>query len=136
MANFPNFASTPRANQSQISTANTARDGSGTLVDIVVAGASGTRIDQIKIKATGTTTAGMIRLFISDGTTNRLWKEIAVAAITPSGTVQSWESNDADLRTPAGDGTPLLALPSGYRLKAAPHNAETFNVLVTSGADF
>ncbi|NBX74718.1 MAG: hypothetical protein EBQ89_10555, partial [Alphaproteobacteria bacterium] len=71
MATDPNFAGTPLAGNAQISTANTNRDGTGTLGTVVTAGASGSRIEEIVIEATGTTTAGMIRLFLNDGTNTR-----------------------------------------------------------------
>jgi len=107
----------------QISTANTARDGSGTLVDIVTGAGNGTLIQRIEVIATGITTAGMVRLFLFDGTNNRLYVEIAVTAITPSGTVAAFSAS----LTPQ----PALPLKSGWKLKAAPHNGETFNVMAT-----
>jgi hypothetical protein len=109
----------------QISTANTNRDGTGTIGTVATAGAQGTLIELIRVKATGTTTAGMVRLYIHDGANARLLAEISVSAATPSATVQTFE----DELTPT---TPLV-LPSGYSLRASTHNAETFNVFAVGG---
>jgi hypothetical protein len=127
MATTAQYASTVRAAVAQVSTANTNRDGTGTIVTVLTAGSSGSRVDDIWVVATGTTTAGVVRLFINDGTNTRLWQELLVAAITPSTTVQVFNTalfNQA------------LILPSGYSLRASTNNAETFNVIVTRAGDF
>ncbi len=126
MATTPAFAATPATAVAQISTANTNRDGTGTIATVLTAGASGTRIDQIDITATGTTTAGVVRLFIHDGSNGRLWREVLVTATTPSTTVAVWSTSLTDLN---------LILKTGYSLRAATHNAETFNVAVTAAGD-
>lgn len=130
MSTAANYASTPKCGIGQISTANTNRDGTGTIGTIFTAGASGSRIDAINIKATGTTTAGMIRLFIHDGADARLLTEVPVIALTPSGTLPSWE---AQLNTNTMTQVLPLVLPTGYSLRAATNNAETFNVIALGG---
>ncbi len=130
MATTPNYASAPRTAVAQISTANTARDGTGTLVDVIAGAATGTRVDDITIIATGNTTAGMVRLFLTTdaGTTNRLIREIPVTAATPSGTVQAFVAQLFDLG---------IILPNANtRIRAATNNAEAFNVIVTRAGDF
>ena len=122
-----NYANTPRAALGQVSTANTARDGTGTLATIFTAGSSGSRIDDIKIQATGTTTAGVVRLFLHDGTNARLYDEILVPAITPSTTVEAFSAMLVNLG---------IVLPSGWSLRASTNNAETFNVIVSRAGDF
>jgi hypothetical protein len=126
MSTAAQYASTINSAHAQVSVANTARDGSGTLATVISAGATGTRIDDIAIVATGTTTAGVIRLFLHDGTNARLWKEILVAAITPSTTQAVWSQYLYDLG---------LALKTGWSLRASTNNAETFNVEVTRAGD-
>ncbi len=118
----PIFVLTPNALPAHLSAANTGRDGTGTLVNVVSAGANGTRIEGIRVQASGTTTAGVIRLFITDaaGANGRLFMEILVAAITPSTTVEAFSAERVFTRP--------LFLASGQILKAAPHNAETFEV--------
>lgn len=121
----PIFTITPKIGMAQISTANTNLDGIGTLGTVITGTANGTRINRIDIVATGTTTAGMVRLFISDGTNHRLWREVPVTAITPSATVQAFQDEVVP--------TEPLVLPSGYSLRASTHNAETFNVIAHAG---
>lgn len=130
MSTSAQYASTPKCGVGQVSVANTNRDGTGTLATIFSAGASGSRIDAIDLKAVGTTTAGMIRLFIHDGTNARLLTEVPVTAITPSSTLPSWE---AQLNTNTMTQVLPLVLPTGYSLRAATNNAETFNVIALGG---
>lgn len=130
MANQAQYVGTPKVGVGQVSAANTARDGSGTIATIFTAGASGSRIDAINIKATGTTTAGMIRLFIHDGTNARLLTELPVTALTPSGTLPAWE---AQLNTNSMSQVLPIILPTGYSLRASTNNAETFNVIAIGG---
>ncbi len=125
MATTVNYASTPRCGQGQVATANTNRDGTGTLGNVFAAGASGSRIDSVKIVATGTTTAGVVRLFIYDGTNNRLLSEHLVGAITPSTTVEVYNT---EITYENG-----LILPTNYILKASTNNAETFNLHAIGG---
>jgi hypothetical protein len=121
----PRFKESGVIGYGQVSVANTNRDGSGTLVDIVTGAADGTLIESVRIQAIVTTTAGMIRLFIYDTSDDYLVKEIIVTAITPSGTVAAFETEYIP--------TTELVLPSGYKLKAATHNAETFEIFAFGG---
>ena len=91
------------------------------------AGASGSRIDDIYITATGTVTAGVVRLFLNDGTNTYLWREILVPAITPSTTVSVF---NAALLSQG------LILANTWSLRASTNNAETFNIQVTRAGDF
>ena len=127
MASIPSYAAIPRAAAEQVSAANTARDGTGTVVTLFTAGASGSRIDDIDIVAAATTTAGVVRLFLHNGTGYRLLREILVSAITPSTTVEVFSARLRDL---------ALILPTGWSLRASTHIAETFNVMVTRAGDF
>jgi hypothetical protein len=126
MASTPSYIGTPKIGVAQISTANTNRDGTGTIGTVFTAGSSGSRIERVVVVAPGTTTAGVIRLFIHDGTNYRLYREILVTAITPSTTIEVYRAelvlND-------------FILPNGYSLRASTHNAETFNV-EAFGGDF
>lgn len=127
MATTAQFAATMRSDCVAISTANTNRDGTGTIGTVLTAGASGTRIERINIKATVTTTAGIVRLYIHNGTSYFLFKEVLVSAITASGTVATFESSQA-----FGSATPLF-LPSGYSLRASTVAAENFNITAIGG---
>ncbi|HEX7276041.1 MAG TPA: hypothetical protein VF244_01580 [Acidimicrobiales bacterium] len=120
MAAAPTFTSTPRLASTAISTANTNRDGTGTLGSVITGVAAGTKVFEVVVEATVTTTAGMVRLFIDDGTNVRLFDEIQVTAATPSGTVSAFRAR----RTYDN-----LILPStSHILKAGTNNAEAANV--------
>lgn len=127
MATTAQYASTVRAAVAQVTTANTNRNGTGTIVTVFTAGSSGSRIDDISIDATGTTTAGVVRLFLNDGSTSYLWQEILVTAVTPSTTQAVWSYALLNL---------ALVIPTGWSLRASTNNAETFNILVTRAGDF
>jgi hypothetical protein len=136
MAATAQYASVPKIGTAVISTANTARDGTGTLGTVFTAGASGSRIDTIEIQATGTTTAGMIRLFISDGTNHRLFAEVPVIALTPSATIPAFSATVQGNAGALANGVPLpFSMATGWSLRASTHNAETFNV-IGFGGDF
>jgi len=126
----PIFGLVPVCKTAQISTANTNRDGTGTLGSVVTGAADGTRIDRIVIKASGTTTAGMVRIFVDTGGTIVLVAEIPVLAITPSGTIKTFEAELVRY-----DGLPWVVLASGQVLKAGTHNAEGFNI-TAHGSDY
>lgn len=136
MSTTANYAATPKNGSAQIATANTARDGTGTLGTVYTAGASGSRIDSIVVQATGTTTAGMIRFFtsIDAGTTKRLVYELPVLANTASATVPVWQytltSQNASFMQNG------LVLQASALLYAATNNAETFNVIPVNAGDF
>lgn len=127
MALNPQFAATPKIGAGALSAANTARDGSGTLVTVFTAGANGSRIDYISIQATATTTAGMIRLFLHDGTTARLAFEIPITAVTPSATIPTFGWGFVP-----NNGSGVI-LPTGWSLRATTEKAEAFQVLAFGG---
>jgi hypothetical protein len=126
MATSPQYAATVKSAQVQIATANTARDGTGTVGTLVTGATNGTRIDDITICAAGTTTAGVIRMFIHDGTVFRLLAEFLVTAVTPSTTVAVWSLPLYNMG---------IVLASGWSLRFSTNAAETFNVVVTRGGD-
>jgi hypothetical protein len=128
MATAPNFASTPKTGIAQVSAANTARDGTGTIVSVFSAGASGSIVYKIKIVAVGTSTSNVIRLFLNDGTNTRLFEEVMVPAITPSATNHVFAY---EITFPTN--APLF-LPTNYSLRASTNNAETYNIFAF-GAD-
>lgn len=121
------FFSTPRTAVAQVTTANTARDGSGTPVTVITGAATGTRVDDIEIAAVGATTAGVIRLFLHDGSDARLLREILVTAITPSTTTAIWSHRITDLG--------LILASASWSLRATTHNTETFNLAITKAGD-
>ena len=127
MATSPVFAVTPRIGMAELSAANTNRDGTtGTYVDVIIGASTGTRIAEIVVQASVTTTAGMVRLFITDGVTTRMFDEVSVAAATVSATVKGTR-----LSTTYNN----LILPNAsWKIIASTHNANNINVFAL-GAD-
>lgn len=132
MAATPTFTSTPRDEVVQIATANTARDGTGTAPLLISSVAAGTLVFRITATATGTTTAGVLRLFRSSdgGTTKRMIEELLVGAITPSTTAATWRG----AFTLASWTTPIvLGASTNDQLYVSTNNAETFNIVAEAG---
>jgi hypothetical protein len=123
MADRANWFVTPGAHHVQVATANTARDGTGTLGTGPAGVAGGRRIVRAIAIATGNTTAGMVRVFrsLDGGTTKRLFAEIQVVAVTVSATVMAFAGE-----LPVLPGTILRD--ANDILYVSTHNAETFNV--------
>jgi hypothetical protein len=75
MASNPSFAATVRHGVASVSTANTNRDGTGTIADILTAGASGSKIEEIVVKATGDPADCTVVIYIYDGSTYQVYDE-------------------------------------------------------------
>lgn len=96
-----------------ITTANTAKDGTGTVLNVFTADATnGGFVQRIRFRAAGTNVATVARVFINNGSTNAtaanniLWDEITLAASTLS-----------EVAALAVYELPLnFALPPGYKL--------------------
>lgn len=125
MASTPQFASSPKVGIGSLSSSNTNLNGSGTLVTVFSAGASGSKINEVVVQATGTVTAGIVRIFVHDGTSGYLFDEFPITATIPSSSSSAFRLNRI---------YDNLVIPTGYSLRATTANAETFNVLVW-GAD-
>ena len=135
MATQPQYTTQPILEYVQVTTANTNRDGSGTLATVCTGpntsagNGVGKRIFRVTIQSTATTTAGVIRFFLStdNGTSKRMICEKIVPAVTPGTTIAAWRTEVAEL---VG-----LILPGGTGniLYATTNNTETFNIFVESG---
>lgn len=96
MAAAPVYASTPRLGVANFSTANTARDGTGTLVDILTGVAAGTRVERIVLKATGDPADSVVTIFIHNGTSYFLFDEVDLGnPAAASTTVESFRFEKA-----------------------------------------
>ena len=126
MAAAPSFAATVRASAANIATADTSRTAPTNVGTVFTAGSSGSRIDEVTIISTGTTTAGVVRLWVYTGSTYYLLSETIVSAITPSTSIAVFSSVSTYNN---------LMLPSGYSLRATTNNSESFNV-IAFGGDF
>jgi hypothetical protein len=125
-----NYAGTPKNGVILVGgTANSNRDGTtGTYYTLITGAASGTRVDDISIRAIGTTTAGMLRIFLHNGTSGFLIGEIAVTAITPSATVKAWA---ADLLNES-----TILQNASWSIRISTEKAESFHASVTRAGDF
>jgi len=117
----PIFPITPKVEFGTVATANTAKDGTGTVVTVFTAGTNGAKIDQIKVRALGTNVATVLRFFINNGSTNAtatnntLFHEVTVAATTLS---EVAALADNDILISKGDNVivPIPYLPAGYKI--------------------
>lgn len=123
----PIFTLTPVIGCAQISTANTARDGSGTLGTIITGGTYGTRISRIRVIASGSCSNGMVRLFFDTSGSVRLYEECPITATVVSASAVTFDYSFEYL------GERALIIPSGTVLKASTSVAETFNVWAEGG---
>lgn len=88
----PNFQPlaviTPSTGVVTVSTANTARDGTGTLTPLYTAGTSGATIARVRCIHQGAisvaSTAMVCRLWLTSGATTVMIDEVALASATPS----------------------------------------------------
>lgn len=133
MSTTAQYASTPKFGSATLSTADTSLTAPTTVGTIVTAGASGTRIDYIDIQGVATTVAGLINLFVYDGTTYVLWQQVPVQVVTSSTTVPAFT---AALSSNGNSNIMPLTLPTGYSLRATTSVAQTGVRVTAYGGDF
>jgi hypothetical protein len=80
-----------------------------------------------------TTVAGLINLFVYDGTNYVLWNQVPVIAITSSTTAPAFS---ALLSSNNNSNIMPLTLPTGYSLRAATSVAQTGIRVTAYGGDF
>ena len=116
-----------------ISTANTNRNGTGTMTQILEAGVAnvltkGCLIKSITIKALQNVTPGMVRLFLEDLSSNKyLFYEVVIPPANYSGTFKSFIFNVPSFS--------WLRIQDGYKIYASTENSETFAV-TANGVDW
>lgn len=133
MSTSAQYASTPKFGSANLTTADTSLTAPTTVGTIVTAGASGTRIDYIDIQGVASSVAGLINLFVYDGTTYFLWNQVPVIAITSSTTVPAFS---ALLSSNNNSNIMPLTLPTGYSLRATTSVAQTGIRVNAYGGDF
>lgn len=127
MATSPAFIATPRLTGVNVSSANTARDGSGSITSLITGAATGTRVLEIDAQCAATSAAALVRIFISSdsGSTWKLFDEIAITAATVSDTVKA----NRNIATYSN-----LILPSAtYQLGVTTSIAQSTNVFALAG---
>lgn len=115
----PIFLLTPNVGVAAVSTANTARDGTGTIATIFTAGANGSRINSIIIKATADPADSTVVFFLYDGSAYHVFDEWDIGdPAAGSATVASYRESRA---------YSSLVIPTGWSLRAS------ITVALTSG---
>ena len=127
----PVFTDTPHINTVLVNTANASRDGTNSITDVITGTTDGTRVDRIVIKAGVTTTNGMIRLYIYNGSATMLWDEVFVPAITASNTAPTFK---ATIQSPDLV-SPLIVLASGQKIQVSTVQNEVFYI-TAHGSDY
>lgn len=133
MSTAAQYASTPKVGSANLTTADTSLTAPTTVGTIFTAGSSGSRIDYIDIQGVATTVAGLINLFIYDGTTYFLWQQVPVIAITSSTTAPAF---NATLSSNNNANVMPLCIPTGYSLRATTSVAQTGIRVTAYGGDF
>ena len=133
MSTSAQYASTPKFGSAILTTADTSLTAPTTVGTIVTAGSSGTRIDYIDIQGVATTSAGLINLFVYDGTTYVLWNQVPVIAVTSSTTAPAFSIS---LSSNGNSNIMPLTLPTGYSLRAATSISQTGIRVTAYGGDF
>ena len=133
MSTSAQYASVPKIGSATLTTADTSLTAPTTVGTVLTAGASGTRIDYIDIQGVATTVAGLINLFIYDGTNYILWVQVPVIAVTSSTTAPAFQST---LSSNVNSNIMPLILPTGYSLRATASVAQTGVRVTAQGGDF
>lgn len=89
MSATPAFAVTPRQEVVQVVTANTNRDGTGTIADCLTGGASGTKIDEYGIIQDNDPADSVVTVFLYTGSAYRLYDEFDIGNPAASSTTLS-----------------------------------------------
>ena len=119
---IPIFPNAQNVSWGTVATANTAKDGTGTVVTIFTAGVNGSKIDQIKVRALGTNTATVIRFFINNGSANStpanntLIHETTIASTTLSETAALADNDITITKNTTETVVPIPYLPAGYKV--------------------
>jgi len=133
MATTAQYAATPIVGSATLTTADTSLTAPTTASTIITAGSSGTRIDYIEVIGVATTVAGLINLFLYDGSAYILWQQIPVIAVTASTTAPSYV---AYLSSNINSNVMPLTIPSGYSLRATATIAQTGVRVTAYGGSF
>jgi hypothetical protein len=133
MAANAQYAATPRVGSALLTTADTSLTAPSTVGTVLAAGASGTRIDYIDIQGVATTAAGIINLFLFDGTNYILWNQVPVIAVTSGTTAVAFQ---AVLSSNSNANIMPLTLPTTWSLRATTSTAQTGIRVTAYGGDF
>lgn len=126
MASSPSFAAVPRVGAATVSTADTNMVSPASPPNILTAGTAGSRINAVILQALGTTTPGIVRLWLFDGTAYSLIREVPIAAVVPSAAVPAFQTIVT---------FDHFSIPTGYSLRASTTIAQAVRVIAMA-ADY
>lgn len=93
MASAPIFTGTVNTNAGIVNaTLDTSYTAPTNVTSVFTAGASGSKVEEIRLNGLGTTVAGIVNLFRHDGSTYHLIDQFAVTALTASTTATAWSA--------------------------------------------
>ena len=133
MATAPAFASTPRAASALLGAVETNLQVPTTTSTVFTAGASGSKVEEIVVQASAatliaTTVAGLVYIFLHDGTTYHLFDTMTVTANTGSATAPGIRLSNRYAN---------LFLPTGWSIRMSQSHTTNANILKATvlGAD-
>lgn len=133
MSTTAQYAATPVFGATLLTTADTSLTAPSTVGTVLTAGSNGTRIDYIDIQGVANTVAGIVNLFIYDGTTYHLWQQIPIVAVTSSTTATAFSTTTSTNNSP--NVMPMI-IPTGYSLRATTTVAQTGLKVLAYGGNF
>lgn len=92
MSSTPAFASTPNVGSASLGGFDTSLTAPSTVSTILTAGSSGAKIDEIVVQGTGTTVAGVVNIFVHDGSSYSLVDQFLITAVTSSTTAVAFRN--------------------------------------------
>jgi len=125
----PIFTKAPVVGMGTVTAANANLDGTGAIVDVVSGGVDGMRLDVFEAKAIVTTTAGMLRIFLSSdsGVTWELFAEVPVTVAVPAAAVEAFSAELVFTK-------PLNLPDDTWHVGVSTENAEEMNVFFRGGS--
>lgn len=137
------FPQTQNVSWGTVTTANTAKDGTGTVVTVFTAGVNGSKIDAIHVRALGTNIATALRFFVNNGLTNAtpanntLAHEVTATATTLSEVAALTDIDVTIVVNSTETVCPISYLPPGYKINVTVGTTIAAGLQVTVfGADY
>lgn len=133
MAITAQYAAIPKIGSAVLTTADTSLTAPTTFGTAFTAGASGSRIDYIDVQGVATTIAGLVNIFIHDGTNYRLYVQVPIQAITVSTTAPAFSTT---LSSNTNPNILPINLPTGHTLRVTTSVAQTGIAVIALGGDY
>lgn len=129
MATDPAFAATPKIGSQLLGTAETDTQAPAQTSTVLTAGANGSKVEEIVVEASksaslvATTVAGLVYVFLYDGSTYHLYDVVTVTAVTASATAAPFRTSKTYTN---------LFLPSGWSLRCSQSIVGNASLLVAT----